>query len=209
MNEAENDVQNSPDTPEDKDFPLPEGLTETYQGDYIVLMPRDPEWLHAYWVIPGERIDAAFDELGVPAGEAELQLRLHNVTDLIEAGSGRPRLEDSADFASIKIDASADHWYIKAGGPEQLYCVEYVVAAPDGRAVKLALSNLAATPGDRVVAAGEETWVTASVENGQVAKTRGPAETKWMKGHEGMHEALSSSGSARMPAEEQAPEPQT
>ena len=209
MAEPDNNVPNSPDAPDDKASARPEGPAETHQSDYIVLMPRDPEWLHAYWEIPAERVEAAAAELGVPADEAERQLRLHNVTGLIDATSGRPRLEDSEHPVAIPVDASADHWYIKAGGAEQLYCVEYAVAAPDGRTVALALSNLAATPADQAATASEETWVTASGEKGEAAATQGPAETKWMKGHEGMHEALSSSGSARMPAEEQAPEPQT
>ena len=201
MAEPKTDVPNGPDAPDNQRPDRPEGLTEGYEGDYIVLMPRDPEWLHAYWEMPKERVEAALGELGVSADEAELQLRLYNVTDLLDPTSGRPRLEDATDVVVVKVDASADHWYIKAGGAEQLYCVEYAVTAPDGRTVALALSNLAATPSDRAADVGEETWVTSAVENGETSKTQGLVETKWMKGNENMHEALSSSGSAQMSAE--------
>ncbi len=207
MAEPRTDMPNSPDAPDGAGVDRPEGPAETYQGDYVVLMPRDPEWLHAYWEMPEERVEAAIAELGVSADEAQLQLRLYNVTDRLDAISGQPRLEDAVDIVVIKVDAAADHWYIKAGGAEQLYCVEYAVAAPDGRTVALALSNLAATPSDRVADAHEETWVTSAVENGETTKAQSPVETKWMKGHEKMHEALSSTGSAQLSAEPPPPEP--
>jgi len=190
--DAPNGVENAPDTPEGKDFPQAEDVGNTYRGDYIVLMPRDPEWLHAYWEIPAEGVENALAELGVAADEAEFQLRLHNVTDLIESGSGRPRLEDSDAPVTIKVDAAADHWYIKAGGAEQIYCVEYAIAAPDGRSVQLALSNLATTPADEAAEPTEETWVTAQAGQGEVTTTPPSEETKWMEGHEHLHEALSS-----------------
>ena len=206
MAEPRTDVPNSPDAPDGERVDRPEGPAETYQGDYIVLMPRDPEWLHAYWEMPKERVAAAIAELGMSADEAELQLRLYNVTDRLDVISGQPCIEEGVDIVVIKVDASADHWYIKAGGAEQLYCVEYAVAAPDGRTVALALSNLAATPSDHVAEVSEETWVTAAVENGETTKAQSPVETKWVKGHENMHEALSSSGSAQMSAEPPSPE---
>lgn len=209
MAEPRTDVPNSPDAPDGERVDRPEGPAETYQGDYIVLMPRDPEWLHAYWEMPKERVESAVEELGVSADEAELQLRLYNVTDRLDPVSGQPRLDDAVDVVVIKIDASADHWYVKAGGAEQLYCVEYAVAAPDGRTVALALSNLAATPSDRVAEVSEETWVTSAVENGETVKTQGPAEAKWMKGHEKMHEALSSTGSAQLSAQPDSSESKT
>ena len=196
MNAERREIENGPVDPTGGDEPASEELGKDYGGNYLVLMPRDPEWLHAYWAVPKDRVEAAVEELGVARDEARFQLLLHDVTDLIEPKSGRPRLEDSTDPVSIPVEASADHWYIKAGGAGQLYCVEYLVGAADGRVVRLALSNLVATPADEVVAPADETWVTASVEGGKVTKTESPGETKWTEGHEHLHEALSSGGSS-------------
>jgi len=187
----------------------PEDLPKLTKGDYIVLMPRDPEWLHAYWEISEKRYKEAASALGTEPDAVRPLLRVHNVTKRIDSETGRPRLEESEDFLSVEVSPSTDHWYVKVSGANQLYCAEYVVAAPDGRTETLAQSNLAATPSDRVSDVTEETWAKAGAEAGAVVQTRGPARTKWLAGHEAAHEALSSAGSAALAGDEEQSRPRS
>ncbi len=176
-----------------EELPRPEEL------DRIVLMPRDPEWLHAYWGIPHERFEIACVEAGATPETARTLLRVHDVTDRLDRSSGRPRLADSEDFETVELDPSADHWYIRVKRPGRLYCVEYLVAGPSGQTVSLAVSNLAAAPSDHVSDVTEETWTTGTPGRGRVIGAIGPAQTKWLLAQSNLHEALSSSGSGSMP----------
>lgn len=178
---------------EAEELPQPEEL------DRIVLMPRDPQWLHAYWGIPHERFESACAEVGAKPETAKTMLRIHDVTERLDRSTGRPRLAESKDYETVELDPSAEHWYIRAKRPGRLYCVEYVVVGPDGRMVALAVSNLAAAPSDHISEDTEETWTTGAAGRGRVIGAVGPARTKWLLAQASLHEALSSSGSGSRP----------
>lgn len=195
----------------------PSDLPRQYNVDRVVAMPRDPQWLYVYWEITDERRAGALAELGVSAKEMTTALYVHDATDIVDTETGRPRLDESKDYLTVEVAPSADHRYIKVDRPDRLYCVEYVAVAPDGRAVSLAASNLAATPADRVSDIRNEQWVTAAPNGkpvtgaaareepsqlvsdkspgGSGSSGQGPAQTKWLEGHEKVHETLSSAGS--------------
>jgi len=186
------------DSGDPKTFQDADELPPTDGLDRIVLMPRDPEWLHAYWGIPSERIEAACSELGIPVDAAQRTLRVHDVTDRLDPESGRPCLAESEEYDTVELDPSATHWYVNVKRPSRLYCVEYIVAASDGRTISLAVSNLAATPADQVSDATEETWAAGPSEDTETAPP-GPAKTKWLQGQDNIHETLSSAGSGSVP----------
>jgi len=188
----------------------PQDLPKQYNVDRVVVMPRDPQWLYAYWEITPDTRAAALAELGVSAEEVAAALHVHDVTDRIDPDSGRPELDGAEDYVTIEVAPSADHWYFKVDRPDRLYCVEYVAVAPDGGTFSLAASNIAATPSDRVRDVGDETWVTRA-PTGETARPPDapavrpappppdadqPAEAKWLEGEDTAHGTLSSPGRA-------------
>lgn len=170
----------------------PHELPQRYGQDRIALMPRDPNWLYAYWEITNGTVQAAFQELGGTAGEVKTVLRVHDVTDLVGPDSAQPQLANSKEYLSIETDPTADEWYINVARPNRLYCVERLLVAPDGRTVSLAVSNLAATPSDHISDVRGETWVAASRRGTRILVPAGAAQNKWLAGQERAHEAMSS-----------------
>lgn len=183
--------------PAQESFRDAEEIPRPEKFNRIVLMPRDPQWLHAYWGISHERFENACAEVGATPETAKTMLRVHDVTDRLDRSSGRPRLTDSKDYETVELDPSVEHWYVRARRPGRLYCVEYVVEGPDGRTVSLAVSNMAVAPSDHISEETEETWTTG---RGRTVGAFGPARTKWLVAQANLHDALSSSGSGNRPA---------
>ncbi len=180
----------------------PHELPRQYGADRMLLMPRDPNWLYALWEVTEQRRQSALGELNIEAEAAKALLRVHDVTDLeFDRTSGQPDLAKSEDFFTIDVTGMEDHWHIRVERPGRLYCVEYLLVAPEGRTVSLVRSNLAATPVDRVSEITDETWLKGPPRAKPVASTTGPAQTKWLKGQEHTHEGLSSPGSAKQSSE--------
>ena len=174
----------------------PQDLPDAYNTDRIVLMPRDPEWLYAYWELSRERRMRALAELGTQEEAARTALRVTDVTDVVDRATGRPRLDDAAEHELVEVAPSADHWHFRVNDVDRLYCVEYVVIGPEGRTLSLAVSNMAATPSNAPSNITEEKWVSPVSTEAPAERPADSGERKWQTGHEHLHEALSSSASA-------------
>lgn len=155
----------------------PEDLPHRYYVNNIALMPRDPNWLFAYWELTTDKIENALSQLGIRPEQARYVLRVHDVTDIDE--QKRHHLSDSTILQTIELPPLTNNWYISVDNPGHTYCVECIMFGPNGRIVHLAKSNLAATPVDRISAEAEEEWGEADSRNRR--KGRGPAKTKWLK----------------------------
>jgi hypothetical protein len=121
-------------TPEDKwesHYELPIG----YGSTRLVLMVRDPYWIHAYWEIAEDISDIVTTELG-PQGWSTSRrvLRVHDVTDIEFDGNNSHRCMD------IDIGDVATNWYINVDRPNRSYCAELGLMGPDGRFVCLSRS---------------------------------------------------------------------
>jgi hypothetical protein len=115
-------------------------LPRAYGHDRIVLLPRDPWWLLAYWeVTPNTRIQA-LRTLGAEAEGAREVLRVYDVTFVNFTG-------DNAWLSfDLELPPGADHFYVNVGRPAASYCVEIGLRAPTGRFFPLARSNSVTTP---------------------------------------------------------------
>ena len=74
----------------------------------IVLLPRDPAWLFAYWELTRE-----YKEAARLAGGSQLTLRLHQVDGLV-----------TSTFFEHEVSEWARSWYLPVPRPEQEYLVE-------------------------------------------------------------------------------------
>jgi len=135
------------------EYELPQG----YGSTKIVLMVRDPYWLHAYWEIAEDVSETVTSALG-PDGwyTSTRALRVHDVTDVEFDGSNARRT------IHIDINNDANNWYISVDRPNRAYCAELGLVSPEGRFVLLSRSNVVRTPRAGVSEVIDEEWMTIS-----------------------------------------------
>jgi len=134
-------------------YDLPQG----YGATKVVLMVRDPYWLHAYWEIAEDISGTVASELG-PNGWSVTRrsLRVHDVTDVDFDGTNAHRSFD------IDIGNGANNWYINVERPNRAYCADLGLVGPDGRFVLLSRSNVVRTPRAGPSEVIDEEWMTIS-----------------------------------------------
>lgn len=132
----------------------PYALPGGYGDDRVVIMPRDPQWLFAYWEISDGLRRAVARQYGPQVWESgRLVLRVYDVTDLRFDGTNAHRFWDVA-------VGEARNWYVQVGLPERDYCLDLGLALPDGRFILLARSNTVRTPADGFSALTDAEWLT-------------------------------------------------
>jgi hypothetical protein len=110
-------------------------LPQTYNENKIILLVRDPYWLHACWDITPQKITAAKNSLGSQNfNSAKPILR---VTEL----------QGNAPKSYFDIEISrTNNWYINIPKPNASYCVDIGYLTIKGKFFSLARSNTVATP---------------------------------------------------------------
>lgn len=131
-----------------KNLDREESLPLYYGEDRLVLLPRDPYWLFAYWEISLPARQHLAVEMQKNYILLDLALRCHRFT---ENNGG-----DS--YFDLSITPTADNWYIKAGVPNKQYYVELGCYLPDGRFKVILTSNTIRTPRDSLSEIIDENW---------------------------------------------------
>ncbi|HHW15451.1 MAG TPA: DUF4912 domain-containing protein [Firmicutes bacterium] len=132
----------------------PHALPEGYGDDRVVIMPRDPQWIFAYWEISDGLRQAVARLHGPQVWEhGRLVLRVYDVTGLRFDGTNAHRSWD------VEVGA-ARNWYVHVGVPERDYCLDLGLSLPDGRFILLARSNTVRTPADGFSALTDAEWLT-------------------------------------------------
>lgn len=119
-----------------------------YGGDRIVLLVRDPRWLHSYWEISEDRYNEARRSLGERVSSASEILRVYDASS-----------DKWASF-DIKIFGGARNWYINVPAPDRTYVVDIGYLAQDGTFFALARSNAVRTPREGISDVIDEEWMT-------------------------------------------------
>jgi len=126
-----------------------ESLPLYYGEDYLVLLPRDPHWLFAYWEvsIPTRRFFEA--EAQQAWGALDLIMRVYRY---------HPESKREESHFDIRITPDADNWYIKAGIPDRQYRVELGYYTPEKQFTAVLASNTVTTPRDNLSDIIDENW---------------------------------------------------
>lgn len=112
-------------------IPSPPKKQPVKDDDYLVLMQKDPNWLHAFWNVSERRRRMALKE-----GE-KMVLRLYDVSrDQTVRRQKNP-------VQQIEIPADASNWYIRREDPSSRYHAEVGTTGEDGSWTALAGSNTA------------------------------------------------------------------
>ena len=139
--------------------------------DRLVVMVRDPYWLHAYWELSRRSIQRAEVAMGQHWHAARPVLRLHEVSRNGTTSAARKAVRD------IEIHGGVNNWYIDVQNPPKSYQVEIGYLAPGNRFYCLGRSNVVSTPMPGSSDTFDRNWAEVAKECDRVyAMTAGSTE---------------------------------
>ena len=103
---------------------VPRDLPAGYGKDRIVVMVRDPYWLHCYWELTRQAILRAEAALGQDWHTAKPILRVLDVSSRGPNSSGEKAIRD------IDIHGGCNNWYIDVNSPPCSFRVDIGYLAP-------------------------------------------------------------------------------
>jgi hypothetical protein len=122
------------------------------QKDRVVLMVRDPYWLHVHWELSSRNIQRA------QAAMAEYWHTAKPVIRLLEVSAKGTTNTSEMLVRDIEIHGGVNNWYIDVVHPPRGYRVEIGYVATNGRFHSLARSNSVVTPEPGACDALDQTW---------------------------------------------------
>ena len=131
---------------------VPKDLPAGYGKDRIVVMVRDPYWLHTYWELTRQAIQRAEAALGQDWHGAKPILRLLDVSNHGTTSASETPLRD------IDIHGGCNNWYIDVNHPPRSYRLDIGYLSKSGRFYVLARSNVVTTPRAGVSDVIDENW---------------------------------------------------
>lgn len=116
--------------------------------DRLVVMVRDPYWLHATWDLAQRSVDRAQAAMGQRWHTAQPTLRVFRI---LEAGTSKHERD-------IAIHGGVSNWYVDVTEPPCSFRMEIGYLSADGMFYSLARSNSVQTPPAGSSAAVDDNW---------------------------------------------------
>ncbi len=130
------------------------GLPSGYGEDKLMLMTRDPYWVHAYWEITDNKKKNMMKEHSSDLFEkGRMVLRVFDVTGVDFNGS------NARTFYDIGVNEAAKNWYINVSQPNRDYIVELGIIDKNGKYIMIVRSNRVKVPRDSVSDVIDERWM--------------------------------------------------
>jgi len=117
--------------------------------DRLVVMVRDPYWLHAYWELAPRSVERAQSALGQHWHATRPVLRVFQVS-----ADGSAAL-----YREITIHGGVNHWYVDVQNPPQQFRMEIGYLTAASQFYCLARSNTVTTPPAGTSDSVDENWV--------------------------------------------------
>ena len=143
---------------EAKDLALHAVEDDKLVKDRVVVMVRDPYWLHAYWELSRRSVRRAEVSMGPQWHAARPVLRLNEVVRNGTTSAARKTVRD------IPIHGGVNNWYIDVQNPPKSYQVEIGYLAPGNRFFALARSNVVSTPMPGSAGSFDRNWAEVAKE---------------------------------------------
>jgi hypothetical protein len=118
------------------------------EKDRLVVMVRDPYWLHAYWEISPRSVERAQSAMAQHWHGTKPVLRVFHV-----AADGTAAL-----YREIAVHGGVNHWYVDVQNPPQQYRMELGYLSLNGQFYSLARSNTVTTPPAGTSDSVDENW---------------------------------------------------
>jgi hypothetical protein len=127
-------------------------LPRAYGRDRIVVMVRDPFWLHAYWELTEHTIRRAEAALEQEWHTAKPILRIYDVTSEDASNVTENVVRD------IDIHGGSNNWYIDIKSPQRAYRIDIGYLTKSGRFYMVCRSNVVNTPRANMSDQIDENW---------------------------------------------------
>lgn len=126
-------------------------LPHHYGEDRLVLLPRDPYCLYAYWEISAassENRPKHRDEEGGNLARPNLRVFRH----------GWNRIDTIESHVDYRLENETDNWYVHVSNADNYYHAEWGWVLPGGDFYPLLRSNIVRTPRDGFSEIIDENW---------------------------------------------------
>lgn len=87
-------------------------MVQSFDAEYLVLMQKDPNWMHAFWEVSENRMEQA------RKGKGKIVLRLFDISDDLTVQRGKKRK-----FHDVEVPADARSWYVENTAGESCMAV--------------------------------------------------------------------------------------
>ncbi len=131
---------------------LPHTLDHACQKDRIIVLARNPYWLHAYWELSRTTLARAQAALGQEWHSAQPILRVMDVTSDDTTTSTERQVRD------IPIHGGVNNWYIDVLEPPRAFRIDIGYLSRRSKFYVLARSNIVSTPKAGATDALDENW---------------------------------------------------
>jgi uncharacterized protein len=131
---------------------VPHTLDHACQKDRIIVLARDPYWLHAYWELSRTTLARAQAALGQEWHSAQPILRVMDVTSEDTTNSAERQVRD------IPIHGGVNNWYIDVLEPPRAFRIDIGYLSRRSKFYVLARSNIVSTPKAGLTDALDENW---------------------------------------------------
>ncbi|MFH0948146.1 MAG: DUF4912 domain-containing protein [Elusimicrobiota bacterium] len=143
-------------------------IQERYKEDILVILPRDTNWIFAYWDISDETSEQLKKKYGRDVFEkSDFILRIHDITGFEKFPGNKSRK-----FKEMQINFNARNWYIKVENPGKTYCVELGLIS-GGKFISILLSNTITMPSGKVSDVTDEQWMLVCEDYEKLLKLSG------------------------------------
>ncbi|HKB01930.1 MAG TPA: DUF4912 domain-containing protein [Gemmataceae bacterium] len=130
----------------------PRNLQGGSAKDRIVVVVRDPYWLHAYWELTHQSVQRAEAALGQDWHGARPILRVVDVSSQDTTSTAEGIVRD------VDIHGGCNNWYVEVSQPPKSYRVDVGYVSKRGQFYVLARSNVVTTPRAGVSDTIDENW---------------------------------------------------
>ena len=122
----------------------------------LIVMVRDPFWLHAHWEVRSSSIERAKAAMADQWHTARPVLRLYKVLNQGTTSRSESHLHD------VDIHGGANHWYIQVSDPPSAFRLDLGYLSNSGRFHCLNRSNIVTTPDVDTATGVDGHWSTVA-----------------------------------------------
>ena len=147
---------------EAKDLSTPAEQRSADMSDRLIVMVRDPFWLHAYWDLTRQSVARVRAALGQRWHNAQPVLQVYEVTALGGAATSETHVR------TIEIHGGVNNWYVDVANPPSQYRLDIGYRTSDGDYQSIARSNTVQTPRPAASDALDENWTDVAEKLDQI-----------------------------------------
>jgi hypothetical protein len=130
----------------------PRHLQGGHAKDRVVVVVRDPYWLHVFWELTHQSVQRAEAALGQDWHGAKPILRVCDVSAQDTTSTAEAVVRD------VEVHGGCNNWYVEVNQPPRSYRVDLGYVSKRGQFYVLARSNVVTTPKAGVSDAIDENW---------------------------------------------------